>query len=340
MKKYNINQLLTVTFFVCLCVFLVAASINKPRVLVLQSYDTDFSWVTDINKAIERVLEKKPYSVRYHYMDTKRHPDQAFKEKAGLTARNMIKSWKPNVIIAVDDNAQEFVGKYFNNDPSIDIVFTGMNATPDKYGYDKASNVTGVLERIPYGALKEVFLQVMTSDKKRILHISDSSETSQYIHNELVSFPWEPLKLVDSIQCDTFDDWKKALLTRQGDADFLLVTHYHTIKKSKDDSSIMPPKEVMEWTMKNTKLPAIGCWGFNVEDGGMMAVAVSPFEQGELAAQMAVDIIDHKKPPSEIPVVTNKLFVMYLREPLLKIHHVKLPIMYEAFARATNNYYE
>lgn len=339
MKKITINQLLTITFFICLCVFLVTGSINKPRVLVLHSYATDFSWVTDIDKAIARVLEKKPYSIRYHYMDTKRHPDAAFKQKAGLTARNMIASWKPNVIIAVDDNAHQFVCKYFINDPNINIVFTGLNGTPEQYGYDKAANVTGVLERIPYSALKEVFLQVIKTENRSIIHISDSSETSQYIHDELVSFDWAPLKLVDSIQIDTFEEWKQTLGEISDKADFLLVTHYHTIVRSDKDQTVVPPREIMNWTMQNTKMPTIGCWGFNVEDGGMMAVGVSPFEQGELAAQMAVDIIDNGKSPGEIPVKLNQLYVMYLRESGLKAHNVELPMIYEAFARATNSYF-
>ncbi|MTI85713.1 MAG: hypothetical protein FH756_17915 [Firmicutes bacterium] len=340
MKKFNLNKVLTMVFFVCLCIFLVVVSINKPRVLVLHSYATDFSWVTDINEGIERIMEKKPYSIRYHYMDTKRHPDAEFKEKAGMTARKMVEGWKPNVIIAVDDNASEYVAKHFNNDPEVNIVFTGLNATPEKYDYDKAANVTGMLERIPYDALKEVYMQVVTTEDKSILHISDSSETSLYIHDELVSFPWEPLQLVDSIQCQTFDEWKRLLKENEEKADFLLVTHYHTLQRSQEDNSIVPPQEVMEWTMQNIDIPAIGCWGFNVEDGGMMAVGVSPYEQGEVAAEMAIDILENKKEPSKIPIASTELFVMYLQESGLEKHNVKLPTMYEAFARATNSYFE
>jgi ABC-type uncharacterized transport system substrate-binding protein len=65
--------------------------------------------------------------------------------------------------------------------------------------------------------------------------------------------------------------------------------------------------------MQNTSLPSIGGWGFFVEDGGMVSTGVSPFEQGEESAKMAVEIIEKTK--------------------------LKLPKVYEAFARATNNYY-
>lgn len=327
-------------FFISLFTFLIQANLNKPRVLVLHSYDQDFSWVNDIDTSMKKVFEKKPYSIRWHYMDTKRNPYQEFKEKAGYNARNVIDSWKPNVIIAVDDNAQEFVTKYYVNNPSIKVVFTGVNAEPQKYKFNQANNVTGVLERIPYNAVKEVFEQVMTSDKKRILHISDSSETSLYIHDELTSFNWAPLQLVESTQINTFDEWKQAVIQKEKNADFLLITHYHTIKRSSTDSTIVPPKEVIDWTEEHTTLPRIGCWGFYVEDGGMMAIAVSPFEQGELAAKMAVDIVDNGTSTTQIPIEKSKMFVMYMREDKIKQYNVHLPIMYEAFARATNNFYD
>ena len=34
--------------------------------------------------------------------------------------------------------------------------FTGVNATVDEYNFDKAKNVTGVLERIPFKEFREV----------------------------------------------------------------------------------------------------------------------------------------------------------------------------------------
>ena len=46
----------------------------------------------------------------------------------------------------------------------------------------------------------------------------------------------------------------------------------------------------------------------------MMATAVSPLEQGEIAAKMAINIVENDISAKDIPVEKNKLFVMYLRE--------------------------
>ena len=127
MNKIKFSHLAMLIFTVVMIVFFETINVNKPRVLVLHSYDVDFSWVPDIDVGINRILARQPYKIRWHYMDTKRHPDKAFKEKAGSSIRKEIDKWKPDVIIAVDDNAQQYAAKYYIDDPHINIVFTGVN---------------------------------------------------------------------------------------------------------------------------------------------------------------------------------------------------------------------
>lgn len=340
--KQPLSRLMMLLFLFCLMVFLIVQNVRKPRILILHSYSLDFSWVPDINIGINRKLEKHPYKLRWHYMDTKRHPSKVFKEKAGAMVRKEIESWQPDVIIAIDDNAQEYAGKYYIDHPKIKLVFSGVNKTEADYGYDRAKNVTGILERINYQAVKDILVQALPPDKRRIIHISDSSPTSEGIHKEIEAFDWSPLSFIASVQCDTYDEWKKAILDAEDKTDFLLLTHYHTIRVDADSIKTLKPKDVMDWTTANSKLPGVSFWGFYVEDGGMMAVALSPYEQGEIAADMAIDIIEKGTSPKDIPVQKSRLFVMYMRgsEIKKKMGDLNLPLVYEAFARATDNYYE
>lgn len=337
-KIFNV-KLPIILFLVCALIFFTYGNLKKPRVLILHSYSTNFTWVQGINEGLQRVLTKKPYKIQYHYMDTKRHPNREFKEKAANIAIQKITDWDPNIIITIDDNAQSLVAQKYINNPKIKIVFTGVNAEPEAYGFDQANNASGLLERIPFESIKEAFVQILPKDHRRILHYSDSSPTSQAVHREIDKFNWKPIKLVEHTQLDTFEQWKKAITTANEKGDFLFITHYHTLKRSLEDLTIVPPKEVMEWTMEHSPLPDIGCWGFYVDDGGMLALGVSPYEQGEVAAQMTVDILDHQKQSTELGIKTSYLYVTYLRESRLKKYKVKLPKVYESFARATNNYY-
>ena len=336
--RNKIIGFLTACFVTILIIFLVMTNLSKPRIFVLHSYGLDFSWVRDINIGIERVLKHKPYSIRWHYMDTKRNPSAEYKEKAGKIAINAINQWNPDIIIAVDDNAQKFVAVHFKDKKATNIVFTGVNASTEAYGYDKTKNVTGILERIPFEEFREIFVQILPKKKRRIVHISDASVTSQLIHDELTNVQWSPLKLVKSFQCETFEDWKKVIEKSHKLGDILLVTHYHTLLDK--NGKTMAPKDVLEWTSSRLKIPAIGCWGFFVEDGGMMSIAVSPYEQGEEAAKMAVQIIEEHIPPNEIDVKVNSLYVVYVRGSSIEERNIKLPKMLRAFAKATNTYYE
>ncbi len=326
-------------FIPCLIVFVIMVKTTKPRILILHSYAPDFTWVAQINTGVQRVLKGKPYSIRYHYMDTKRHPDEDFKIKAGIAARKMIDQWKPHVIIAVDDNAQEYVAKHYCNRPGINIVFCGVNAEHTDYGYDRASNVTGILERIPIASVREGLQSAFYPERRRIYHIADASETSEYISVELNAYNWEPFHFGKSVLCEAFDEWKGAVREATASADILLITHYHTIRRSAQDPSTVPPREVIRWTMENTPLPIVGCWGFFVEDGGVLAFALSSFEQGEEAAKMASSIVENRKKPHEIPVSVSRQLLVCAREGELKRHHINLPAIYEAFARATGNYF-
>ncbi len=337
MKKKILSALISV-FIIGLVIFLIYTNLEKPRILVLQSYYTDYSWVNDINKGILRILGGKPYSIRYYYMDTKRKPNLEYKIKSGQSARRMIDDWKPDIIIAVDDDAQKHAAMYYINNPSVKIIFTGMNAETKEYNYDTADNVTGILERIPFQEFREVFSSILPLDKNRIIHISDASTTSNFIHDELKPVNWGRLQLIRSIQCETFDDWKNAIEIANNTADIILITHYHTIKDK--NGSVIAPRKIIEWTEPRLKIPDIGCWGFFVEDGGMMAIAVSPFEQGELAAKMAVKIIEGHVSPKSIPVLTSNQYIVYIREKSVKKRNFVMPKMLEAFAKATNNYYE
>ena len=342
MKDKYIHNILIPSFLILLTIFLIVQNVSRPRVLVLHSYYTDFSWVRDINVGLLRGLGNNSYQIRWHYMDTKRHPSNDFKMRAGVTARKMIDSWQPDVIVAIDDNAQEYVAKYYLNHPRIKIVFTGVNKTEQDYGYDKATNVTGVLERINYQATKDILLQVLPPDKRRIIHISDDSNTSEGIHDEITAFDWSPLKFQDSILCATFENWKKAIKEAEGKADFILFTHYHTLLRDAQSDEVMQPKVVIDWTKSHSKTPGLSFWGFYVEDGGMMAIALSPYEQGEEAGKMVVGIIEHHISPADISTYVSRLFVIYMRASELenKLGKLGMPLVYEAFARATNTYYE
>jgi len=315
---------------------------QKPRVLILNSYDTDYSWVQEVETGIRHVLAGKPYTVRWHYMDTKRHPDESYKVLARRSARNVIDEWRPTVLIAIADNAQEVAQQYLDRD-DIMIVFGGVIGRPEDYGYDRAKNVLGILERWPLPTIREgieeIFLKGQGRERIRILSASDNSETGLLIAREIEAFDWGEQIEVKHTGSDTFDDWKAGVERGNAEADVLLVALYHTLKRTPDGTEVVPPDEVMAWTRNALEIPSVGGWGFFTEQGGMMSIGVSAYEQGEVAARLAHAWIEGDLTEKPAEFEASRQFIVYLREPQLQRFGIQVPSIFEAFARATGNYF-
>ena len=341
--KRKLSWLLSGAFVLLLMAVIIAHNITKPRIMILHSYGPDYAWTRDVDIGIRRVLDNAgSYVLRWHYMDLKRHPWPESKAAAGTQARHAIDDWQPDVLIAVDDDAQAYAAKYYANKPGIKIIFAGINGSVTPYGYDAATNVTGILERKPLAALRDALMQMGRAHKGslRIVEICDASETVKLDHEFIAAFDWKPLRYGGAHLVDTYDEWKQAILAASKEADVILTTNYRKLSRSATDRTLVPPDEVLAWTEAHSLLPLIGVNVFFVEDGGMLAVATSPFEQGETAARMAREIIDHNTLPASIQVASTHQYIVLMRPQQMAARHIQLPPIYEAFARATNNYFD
>jgi ABC-type uncharacterized transport system substrate-binding protein len=96
----------------------------------------------------------------------------------------------------------------------------------------------------------------------------------------------------------------------------------------------------MTWTEENSPVPVIGMNFFNTDDGAMLSVGVSPYEQGEVATRMALDLLTDKKKIKDLAVRTSSQYIISVRHSAIRKRELTVPKIFEAFARATNNYFE
>ena len=337
---------LSSTFLIVMVVLLVWFKLTQPRVLILHSYDMGYEWVRDIDIGLKRVLDSKlRYRVHTHYMDVKNHPDRNSKRKAALLARRAVDNWNSDLIIAMDDDAQEYVVKDFVDKKGVSVVFGGLNGGIEPYGYDKAKNATGILERKPWLDLRIALLAMRSASSgkplgNRIMHIGDISGSVALDNMQMRAFDWAPLILVDSVLATTFDDWKAAIADAANRADIILISNYRAIYRQKGKPEVVNPKEISKWTLANATVPLVEMSGFFVEEGGMFAIGSSGFEQGDVSAKMAIKVLDDDVPTQDMAVVMPQQFIVSMRGSAMKRSDVVLPRLYESFARATNNYYD
>lgn len=320
-------------------------NLTQKRVLILHSYDPEYSWTRDVNVGLQRALKAYPeWSVRWHYMDLKRRPWPDARTAAGAQARRVVEEWRPDVVIAIDDDAQALVGKEFVNHPTIKWVFAGVNGGVEDYDYVGARNVTGVFERKQLAAARDAILaghpQARTTPSLRVLHLGDQSHSVKMDDKSIRNFDWHPLQFTGSKLVSTFPEWQAAVEATAGQVDVLFVSNYRKLSRSATDRTLVSPREVVAWTEINSPVPIIGGNGFYVEDGGMFAIGPSGFEQGGMAARLAIQIIAQEASPDSLMQLSTREFVVFMRPTQMAAHSFYLPYLYEAFARAMNNYFD
>lgn len=342
-NKGGFSKILKYIFVIGLSFYFVYFNVEKPRVLIVHSYALDYSWVKSINEGMSRVFgNRTDFSIHWQYMNAKNHPSIGYKQKMGVLIRRMITHLQPSVIIAIDDDAQDFVAKFYVDDPNIAIVFCGVNADLDAYGYKASKNVTGILERVPFSAIKSSLKYLVKPgtdiENIKLINIGDESGTVRLDEKQILAYDWDPVNLIDSILVDTFDRWKAVVMSASKRADCLLITNYRQLRRTRDDDRFVPPNEVMDWTLKNASVPVVGGNGFLVEDGAPLAIGASPYEQGEVAAQMTLKILAGTQ-PSQIPVEVTRNFLIFMRRHTPQNFIKGLPDIYEAFARGIGKLY-
>lgn len=309
---------------------------RTPRILIVHSYNLDYVWTADLDKSIHNVLDGQPYDIQWFFMDTKRQSSIEHKQEKGKEVQELIDKWKPDIIIAADDDAQEYaVKKYVNT--SMKILFCGVNKELSDYGYDKATNVTGILERQDYLNIKNILYHLSPSQQKRFFHLSEDSTTALGTRKELEVVDWSPVKFVSSVQAKTFEDWKKAVIEAADISDLIVISQYYGVKKDAETTETVPPQEIIRWTLDNSKIPVIGLFQFFVEDGGAFSAGPSEQEHGEFVAKTAINLLEKKINIKDIPIIKNKHFMLSIRNKQGKITkrrmvELDLSAIYDAYA--------
>lgn len=274
-----------------LCCFFVAKAFSaktKKRVLVVHSYHSGFDWTATVSQGIRRVFSAdKNIQVETFYMDTKRKTSDSWKEKAAKEAKYIIEVWNPQVLILVDDNAQKYVGEFYVNKKSPYIVFCGVNNKAEDYGYDKAKNVTGILERPHFKRTVEFFKELNPKAKKFAVIAEDSITAKGTLNAMKESAANTDGEFIGFESVKSFDEWKEKSKAYEKKVDAIIIGSYQTIR----NGNSMEPKEIIKWMRHNLSVPVLGMNGFNIDDGALCGVVKSPLEQGIEAAKIAKKIL-------------------------------------------------
>lgn len=270
------------------------------RILHVMSYHSPWRWTDGQLEGFKAGLGDVPAEYRVYQMDTKRRGRPAEKERAGREARALIDAWRPDLVYATDDDAQEYVVEPYL-DQALPFVFSGVNRDPADFGFTGSRNVTGVLEQEHFVASVELLRQI-APQVRRIAVVLDGAPMWAPVRARMEQAapglagvelgPWDTVR--------TFEEYKRKLQGYRGTVDAVALVGIFGLKDAAGRD--VPYQEVLRWTAENSPLPDLSFWIDRVHFGTLCGVTVSEREQGMAAGRLARAILVEGRAPASLPM--------------------------------------
>ena len=306
-------------------------SAEKKRLFFVDSYHKGYRWSDDIEKGLRKALSVKENadgsfdisqsSIQFKVfrMNTKLKKSETLIKQAALSAKAIIEEWKPDVVVACDDNASKYLlAPYYKNN-SLPFVFCGLNWDASVYGFP-VSNITGMVEVAP--VLETIGILKLYSKGFRVGYIGVntlSAQKSLKHYKEQLKITFTDGKLVDD-----FPEWKREYLKLQDSVDMLVWLNPIGIKGWNDEEAIL-------FINENTKIPTGASGDIEIRYALIGSVKIAE-EQGWWAGKTALKILAGTS-PADIPVTTNQQSRLHVNMKLANRLGIKFPV--ELLKKAT-----
>ncbi|MCV6637247.1 ABC transporter substrate binding protein [Candidatus Albibeggiatoa sp. nov. NOAA] len=270
------------------------------KVMLLHSYHDGYPWTRDITKGVKEVFLGTGIKLKIFYMDTKRRRSEQEKQAAAVKAKAAIEAFKPDVLIAADDNAAKYIIMPFYKNTDLPVVFCGINSDASIYGFtDKNTklsivpNITGMLEKHPTNHTLKHLQLYARGNRIGSLGVDGISErvASRNVQNTFG-------RDFDKVYLHThYQDWKKSFLKLQNEVDMLFMHNPYGLEG-------WDAEDAEQFIEQHIKIPS-GSTLSAIMPFSVFGIVQKGFEQGEWAAKASLRILNGEK-PIDIPVASNK----------------------------------
>jgi ABC-type uncharacterized transport system substrate-binding protein len=302
------------------------------KILHIMSYHSPWEWTDDQLRGFKEGLKGLDVEYRIFQMDTKRNSSEDWQQKVGREARELIDTWKPDLVYTTDDNAQKYVARHYL-EGEIPFVFSGVNGDPKDYGLVGTRNHTGVLEQEHFVETVRL-LKDMLPKVARIAVIVDDDPTWTGVIRRMKEKAATQLPDCEFVSWDvirTFEEYKNKVLDCQNKVEALALLGIHGFKTNQGAN--VPWQDVIRWTTENSRIPDFTFWKDRIQYGTLCAVYVSGYEQGRTASRLARQILVEGRSPASLPMVPT-----VKGEPIISLARAKklrIPVSSELLLTAT-----
>lgn len=263
------------------------------KIVYVSSYHVGYPWADGITAGVRTVLDDTGVELKIINLDTKQHPEEEFGIAAGKKAKAEIDAFKPDLVIASDDNAQKYLVEPYLKGTKTPVVFNGINWDAALYGYSP-SQITGMIEvELPdqlFDLLKGYakgsrlgYITVDTETERKVVDIYNQ----RFFSNQMKVY-WVKSQA----------EFKNAFLAAQKETDIMFFGNNAGISDPWDDAAMR------QFIQENTMIPTGSLYDF-LAPYVLLTLAKSAEEQGEWSAKTALRILSGT-PVSEISTSENK----------------------------------
>lgn len=304
------------SLFVSLILVCNNAMAAEFKVLVVMSYEEDNPWVKEIREGIDSVLLPSSEIIYFH-MNTKANRDGGPQKAEEAFA--LYQKLQPHGVITADDDAQSmFVVPYLKDKTTTPIIFNGVNATAEKYGFPNA-HISGVLERAHVRESLAFMKQIVPSIQTACFmtnNVPPGLALRSQVEHEKTSYPVN----IGAFHLVKSNNEIEALgKTLRGGCDALFVDSLEGIadKEGKTQAN----KEILQTLTRVYGGPILAGNRYQVEQGAWAAVVKTGQEQGELSADMLLQAM-RGKAANNIPVAQNSRGQRIINISVLERHGI------------------
>ena len=276
---------------------------DTQHVLVLNSYNSGLTWTDSEDAGIRSVLQTRVADLVVHseFLDTKTVSDAEHYQRVFGLIKHKYASIPLSVVIATDDDAYNFYLEHHKAlFPGVPVVFCGVNYFSDAQRQGREGLVTGVVEAFDIPSTLRTALR-LHPQASRVIVINDRTTTG--LANKKVITEQVIPQFSESVTFEFYEDLTMAELLEKVRAvppdDIVLLMTFNTDRSGRTFSY----DQSIALIAKESKAPIYGVWDFYLGKGIVGGMLTSGFDQGRIAAEMALRILDGEAVRT-IPVVT------------------------------------
>jgi len=325
------KNLLIGGFLAAFVILLIVFNATKPRILVLHSASADSVWAQQVDRGMRDALarNRRPLTVEWHYLGIDSPTAARRVREASAGAHRAIARFDPDMVVAVDDEANALVARAYTGRERPKILYVSLNRPPAEFGYAGAPNVSGIAEQLPLAAIRDAVGAIFPGRNPRVHVLGVDGETGRAEMKQARAFDWAPLRLGETALVSRAAEWSD-LVKRTGSEDILLLLG---TKDLSDGKGVMTAAEIGRWTEESAPALPVGTQVNFVADGGGLSFSPPPDDYGEKAIELALDWLDARDTPGAPPPVVSDHFEVAVRQSRMTERGIGLPSIYLEAAR-------